>query len=156
MKSSGSGIHIWWVVMRYLLDSNILRHYRDQHRTVLDNFAKVDRDETAIPFIVVAEQMRGRYDGILKARPEEILTAQNRLIETEQMIRRFQIAYLDEDAVKRMRELLGRVKAKKRYADVIIAAIALANNCVVVTRNMGDFKDLVPGRQLQNWVDHVY
>ncbi|MEP7336926.1 MAG: type II toxin-antitoxin system VapC family toxin [Acidobacteriota bacterium] len=142
--------------MRYLLDSNILRHYHDRHPTVLNNFAKVDRDETAIPFIVVAEQMRGRYDGILKARPEDILTAQNRLIETEQMLSQFKVAYLDEVRVERMHQLLSRVKTKKRYADVIIAAIALANNCVVVTRNTDDFKDLVPVQRLQNWVDHVY
>ena len=142
--------------MKYLLDSNILRHYSGQHPTILKNIARVSLERTAIPFIVVAEQMRGRYDGILKAKPEQILTAQNRLIETEQMIRRFQIAYLNEDAVEKMHGLLSRTKSRKRYADVIIAAIALANNCVVVTRNTDDFKDLVPAQQLQNWVDHVY
>jgi predicted nucleic acid-binding protein len=142
--------------MKYLLDSNVLRHYSGKHPTLLKNIAGFSLEETAIPFIVIAEQMRGRYDGVLKAKPEEILTAQNRLVETEQMISRFQIAYLDDDAVKKMRELLSRVKTKKRYADVIIAAIALANNCVVVTRNTDDFKHLVPAQQLQNWVDYVY
>ncbi len=144
------------VAMKYLLDSNVLRHYTGQHSTLLKNIAKFSLDETAIPFIVVAEQMRGRYDRILKARPEEILAAQNRLIETEQMLSRFKVAYLDENAVERMHQLLGRVRTKKRYADVIIAAIALAKGCVVVTRNTDDFKDLVPPPQLQNWVDQIY
>ena len=100
--------------------------------------------------------MRGRYDGILKAKPEQILRAQNRLIETEEMLGQFKVAYLDEDAVERMRNLLSRVRSKKRYADVIIAAIALAQGWVVVTRNTDDFKDLVPPHLLQNWVDHAY
>ncbi len=142
--------------MKYLLDSNILRHYSGQHPTLLKNIAKFSLAETAIPFIVIAEQMRGRYDGILKAKPEEILAAQNWLIETERMLSRFKVAYLDEEAVEKMRQLLNRVRTKKRYADVIIAAIALAQGCVVVTRNTDDFKDLVPSHQLQNWVDHGY
>lgn len=142
--------------MRYLLDSNILRHYSSQHSTLLKNIAKFSLSETAIPFIVIAEQMRGRYDGILKVKPEEILAAQNRLIETERMLSRFKVAYLDEKAVERMHEFLSRVKTKKRYADVIIAAIAMAQGCIVVTRNTEDFKDLVPPHRLQNWVDQVY
>jgi predicted nucleic acid-binding protein len=53
--------------------------------------------------------------------------------------------------------LLQRKKQlRKRYADAIIAAIAIANHDIVVTRNVEDFKDLLPASQIQNWVDQLY
>ncbi|MEP7339101.1 MAG: hypothetical protein ABI977_15300 [Acidobacteriota bacterium] len=52
--------------------------------------------------------------------------------------------------------LRQRVNTRKRYADAVIAAIALAGGDVVVTGNVEDFRDLLPAAQIQNWVDQVY
>jgi predicted nucleic acid-binding protein len=60
-------------MMKYLLDTNILRHYTDGHQTLLNNLAKVPLEQIAVPFIVFAEQMRGRYDALLKAEPQDLL-----------------------------------------------------------------------------------
>ncbi len=38
--------------------------------------------------------------------------------------------------------------SKKRYTDVMIAAMALAGKHIVVTRNLKHFEDLLPPRQL--------
>jgi len=48
---------------------------------------------------------------------------------------------------------LKKFKSKKRYADMMIAAMALAGNHVVVTRNTKHFTDLLPPGQLANWID---
>ncbi len=142
--------------MRYLLDSNILRHYLAQHPVLLANIAKVPKDLIQVPFVVVAEQMRGRYDAILKAEAHNLLREQQRLIITQGLLSRFEIAYLNEQSSREFINLQAKKKLRKRYADGIIAAIAIAHHDVVVTRNVEDFKDLLPASQIQNWIDQVY
>jgi predicted nucleic acid-binding protein len=142
--------------MRYLLDSNILRHYLAQHPVLLVNIAKVPKDLIQIPFVVVAEQMRGRYDAILKAEAKNLLREQQRLIITQGLLSRFEVAYLNEQSAQEFINLQAKKKLRKRYADAIIAAIAIANHDIVVTRNVEDFKDLLPTAQIQNWIDQVY
>jgi predicted nucleic acid-binding protein len=48
---------------------------------------------------------------------------------------------------------LSRIQFKKRYADVMLAAMALAGNHVEVTRNTKHFKDMLLPSQLANWID---
>jgi predicted nucleic acid-binding protein len=38
----------------------------------------------------------------------------------------------------------------------VIAAMALAGDYIVVTRNVNDFKDLLPAARIQNWIDQIY
>lgn len=142
--------------MRYLFDSNTLRSFAFNHPLLLHNLSRIDKSQIALPFIVKAEQMRGRYDAITKAEPQRLLQEQERLVEAEILLRTFEIAYLTEEAILSLTNLLQRLRTRKRYADAIIAAIAIANHDVVVTRNVEDFKDLLPAAQLQNWIDHVY
>ena len=142
--------------MRYLLDSNILRSFAFNHPTVRLNFSRVDKAKIALPFIVKAEQMRGRYDAITKAEPQRLLQEQERLVEAEILLKTFEIAYLNESAIIELTNLLQRIQTRKRYADAIIAAMAIANHDIVVTRNVEDFKDLLPAAQIQNWIDDKY
>lgn len=100
--------------------------------------------------------MRGRYDAITKAEPHRLLQEQERLVEAETLLAGFEIAYLTRDAIEALTVLLLRKQTRKRYADAIIAAIAIANHDIVVTRNVEDFKDLLPASQIQNWVDQLY
>ena len=100
--------------------------------------------------------MRGRYDAITKAEPQRLLQEQERLVEAESLLAGFEIAYLTKDAIDALTVLLLRRQTRKRYADAIIAAIAIASDDIVVTRNIEDFKDLLPAAQLQNWIDQVY
>lgn len=142
--------------MRYLFDSNIVRGFAFNHPTLLRNMLQVNQLQIAIPFIVKAEQLRGRYDAITKAEPRRLLQEQERLVEAETLLAEFEIAYLTEDAIDALTVLLLRMQTRKRYADAIIAAIAIAHHDVVVTRNVEDFKDLLPSPQIQNWIDQVY
>lgn len=63
---------------------------------------------------------------------------------------------MTEQAVAELVALRNRVSTRKRYADVVIAAIALAGGDIVVTRNVDDFRDLLPADRIQNWIDQVY
>jgi predicted nucleic acid-binding protein len=142
--------------MKYLLDTNVLRHYTDGHQTLLDNLASVRLEQVAVPSIVFAEQMRGRYDALLKAEPQNLLREQERLIGTQAVLSAFSILYLDQPSVDKLIELRQKHSTRKRYADVIIAAMALAGDHIVITRNVTDFSDLLPAIRIQNWIDQVY
>ncbi len=142
--------------MRYLLDSNILRAFLSQHPTLLENLSRVPDESLFIPFIVEAEQMRGRYDAVLKAEAKNLMVEQERLRITKGMLSDFEIAYLTQEAMAEFAKLQKQKQLRKRYADGIIAAIATANHDIVVTRNVEDFKDLLPAAQIQNWIDQVY
>jgi predicted nucleic acid-binding protein len=141
--------------MSFLWDSNILRYYLEDHPLLLDNLKKVPRQEVWLPVIVVAEQLRGRAEAILKAQPAQLARAQQVFQQTQVLLNRFPILYFNERALVIAGRLIEQIRTRKRYADVLIAAQVLAGQHILVTRNMSDFRDLLPIEQLQNWVDDV-
>lgn len=139
--------------MSFLWDSNILRHYLDDHPRLLQNLKKVPRQNVMLPVIVVAEQLRGRSEAILKAEAAQLARAQELFKQTQALLNKFQILYFDEQALAIAARFKSQLKTRKRYADVLIAAQALTGRHILVTRNRDDFRDLLPSAQLQNWVD---
>ena len=142
--------------MRFLLDANIMRHYSERHPTLYLNLAKVAQPDLALSILTVIEMRRGRYDGVVKATPENFLQQQERLLATEQTIERFELAWFDAAAVREFQQLRAQISTKKRRPDALLAAQARAHRLIVVTRNTKDFADLLPALQLQNWIDHIY
>jgi len=55
---------------------------------------------------------------------------------------------VDEQAVAELTALRNCVSARKRYADVVIAAMALAGGDIIVTRNVDDFRNLLPADRI--------
>ena len=104
--------------------------------------------------MVVAEQLRGRSDALLKAEPLQLARTQELFRQTQTLLSRFQILYFDEKSLATVERLKNQIKTRKRYADVLIAAQAIAGRYVLVTRNSEDFRDLLSPSQLQNWIDH--
>lgn len=142
--------------MKYLLDSNILRYYASRHPILTRNLARISADQLGLPFVVVIEQLRGRFDAYLKAEPENLLREQTRLIATQQFLSLYQTVYATEQTIAELQFLRQKVSTRKRYADVVIAAMVLASEDILVTRNVADFRDLLPPLKIQNWVDQVY
>ena len=140
--------------MSFLWDSNILRHYLEDHPLLLTNLKRVSRQEVWLPIVVVAEQLRGRAEAILKAEPAQLARVQHVFRQTQQLLGRFHILYFDEQALLIVERLKQQSRTRKRYADVLIATQVLAGQHILVTRNTSDFRDLLPMEQLQNWVDN--
>ncbi len=140
--------------MAYLWDSNILRGYSARQPALYDNLTRVPSHEILIPIIVYAEQLRGRIAGLLKAEPSKLLIAQQHLQATQRLLNDFAILPLDEATISIASQLKQQIKTRKRHADLIIAAQAIAGHHILVTRNTRDFQDLLPASQLQNWIDN--
>lgn len=137
----------------YLWDTNILRSHAENHPSVIAHSKRVPESEIALPSVVVAEVLRGRCDYALKALPEKAHQAHQLLLETLRMLMAFQIAPFDQTSADVFRKIVEKNPHHKRYADLMIAAIAIAGNHIVVTRNQKHFADLLPKSQLQNWID---
>jgi predicted nucleic acid-binding protein len=137
----------------YLWDANILRAFGQGHATLRSYLLRVPWSEIALPSVVVAEVLRGRCDFALKATPAEAPLAHQRLLDTQQMLSQFQIAVFDAGCATVMERLRQRHRRRQRYADLMIAAIVVAGQHVLVTRNRADFSDVLPQAQLANWID---
>lgn len=137
----------------YLWDTNVLRYFEEGHPTLRAYLLRVPWAEIALSSITIAEVLRGRCDFALKATPEQAVLAHHLLIQTQQLLSQFNVIVFDQTCSEAMLRLQRQVKSRKRYADVMIAAMALAGKHVVVTRNQAHFADLLPAHQLVNWID---
>ena len=138
----------------YLWDTNILRHFGEGHPTLQLYLERISWSDIALPSVVVAEVLRGWCDFALKATPAQAPAAHRLLLDTQQLLSRFNVAVFDEKCIMVMEELQHRHKAHKRYADMMIAAIAKAGNHILVTRNQKHFLEFLPKSQLANWIDN--
>jgi tRNA(fMet)-specific endonuclease VapC len=137
----------------YLWDTQILRHYGEGNENLFKHLQKTSRQEVTLPSVVAAEILRGRADFALKAAPEQLPLAHATLLQTIKLLDDFQIIAFNEKCAEKMRELQKKFQTKKRYADLMIAAIALSENYILITRNTKHFADILPARQLENWID---
>jgi predicted nucleic acid-binding protein len=137
----------------YLWDANILRAFGQGHATLRSHLLRVPWSEIALPSVVVAEVLRGRCDSALKATPAEAPLAHRRLLDTQQMLSQFHVVVFDAACVAVMELLRQRHRRRRRYADLMIAAIVVAGQHILVTRNQVDFRDVLPRTQLANWID---
>ncbi len=81
--------------------------------------------------------------------------AQRQLAMFESLVRDNPVLLLDLAASReaaRLYALFRRAGTPIGDADLLIAAIALANHCVLVTNNIKHFAH-VPGLELENWAD---
>jgi predicted nucleic acid-binding protein len=117
------------------------------------NYCGRQGSEIALPSVVVAEVLRGRCDSALKATPAEVPLAHRRLLDTQQMLSQFPVVVFDAACAAVMERLQRRHRRRKRYADLMIAAIVAAGQHILVTRNQADFRDVLPRAQLANWID---
>ena len=134
----------------YLWDTHMVGHYANQHPTLRLHLQRVTWSEISLTTPTVAEVLRGRAEFALKATPEKIIWAHDQLWQSYVLITKFKILLFDKEAKEELSKMLKKFKSKKRYADMMIAAMALVGDHVVVTRNTKHFADLLPSEQLAN------
>jgi tRNA(fMet)-specific endonuclease VapC len=131
--------------MRYLLDTNaVVGILRGRHQGLATRALSVPRAEVCTCTIVKAELF---YGSARSARPKENRAAQEAFLRGRPCFD-FDNAAADEYA--RLRALLETAGTPIGTMDLLIAAIALANDLVLVTHNTREFSR-VPGLRVEDW-----
>jgi tRNA(fMet)-specific endonuclease VapC len=131
--------------MRYMLDTNICIYLmRHQPPEVAERFARCVYGEVVMSVVTLAE---------LKCGVSERGEDRSQVAATiERLTGLVPPLALDEDAADQYAQLYKAVRDRRRDAlDRLIAAHALAADCVLVTNNEADFRDY-PALRLENWV----
>ena len=84
---------------------------------------------------------------------EELLRAFAWLVRSEELLHQIAVLPMGEIVASQFDRLRQNRKLKRiGRADLLIAAIALAHDATLVTRNLRHFSQ-VPGLQVENWLD---
>lgn len=137
-----------------ILDTDILSLLFHNHPKVAERHRQ-ESDEIAVTIISRIQVLQGRFAMLLKAADgAELLRAQqwlDRAISSLQVIPK--VLTIDDRVASEFDRLRQNKKLKKvGQADLLIAAITLANRATLVTRNLKDFRQ-VPGLPVENWAD---
>ncbi len=136
-----------------LLDTDILSHISDGTLRVIARLEATD-DQVFTTVINQIELLQARYAFILKAAiGAELLRAQSWLDRSTALLAAFPVIAIDDLAARQFDSLrvLRRLRKIGR-PDLLIAAVALAHEAVLVTRNVRDFEQ-IPNLSLENWFD---
>ena len=131
--------------MRYLLDTNVCVMYLNGRSSAIrDRLISTPIEDMAVCSVVKAELF---YGAMRSNNPTRTLERQQDFLE-----RFVSLSFGDEAAL-----LFGQIRASLASAgtpigayDLQIAAIALANNLILVTHNTREF-ERVDGLQLEDW-----
>lgn len=129
--------------MRYLLDTNVISELIAKHpnERVIQWLDQLDPASIYLSVITIGELRKG-IEKLPASRRKDTL----RTWLTDELLVRFRdrILVLDVDVMLTWGELVGRPERSGRplaAIDSLIAALALAHSCSLVTRNEADFKD---------------
>lgn len=132
----------------YVLDTDHATLHQHDHAQVVARVQACTPDELAITVVTVEEQMRGRLAQI--GRPGGDLTlAYDLLRATADYFCDLTILPFDAEAQQQYQQLHSQ-KIRIGTLDLRIAAIVLAQNAILITRNRRDF-ERVPGLRLEDW-----
>lgn len=131
--------------MRFLLDTNVVSNLvRDPHGRVTDHIARVGEEHVGTSIIVAAEL---RYGAAKKG--------SSRLsVQLEKILGVLEVMPFEVPADTVYGELRARLERAGQIIganDLLIAAQALALECIVVTDNEHEFSR-VDGLQTENWL----
>jgi tRNA(fMet)-specific endonuclease VapC len=124
----------------YILDTDTVSLFQHGQPAVCAAVGNHATDNVAISVLTVEEQLSGWYKELRRAKTARVLAAiYQRMANTVRFYSVMSILSFTEPAIARYDEL-ARLKLRVARTDLRIAAIAMENNAVLVTRNLRDFK----------------
>ena len=132
--------------MPFLIDTNIAIHARDGSEPVLDKLVE-HSGAVLLSALSLAELQRGIYKS-----PEYSALRRARL---NTLLEGLSVVPFDAAAAEAYGRIIAQIGwSRSRDMDRLIAAHALAIQCVLVTANVADYVR-VPGLTIENWAAEV-
>ncbi|MBZ8182409.1 type II toxin-antitoxin system VapC family toxin [Oscillatoria salina] len=136
---------------RYILDTDHVTLFQYGQPKIAQRAKEVGGMNIFVTTVTLEEQLRGRLAGIQRAnrRPEQLTIAYENLQITLLYFCSMNLLNFD-NAAYNCYQSLRQQKIRIGTHDLRIAAIALVNQGIVVTRNQQDFGK-VPGLDIDDW-----
>ncbi|HAA30430.1 MAG TPA: nucleic acid-binding protein [Cyanobacteria bacterium UBA8553] len=138
---------------RYILDTDHVTLLQQAHPIVSQRVGAVNPDEIGVTVITVEEQVRGWLNAIRQtsqsSQPERLIWAYRGLRDVVRYLSRLNLVDFSQEAYACYLELRYQ-RIRIGTQDLRIAAIVLAENSILVTRNQRDFVR-VPGLVFEDW-----
>jgi tRNA(fMet)-specific endonuclease VapC len=134
----------------YVLDTDILTLFQENHPAVVRQVLQRPRAELAVAILSVEEQLSGWYTRLRRARDvDELARVYERMTAAVESLASFQILPFTKPAILRFQQLHA-LKLGVAKMDLRIASVVLELGGTLVTRNARDFQR-VPGLQFVDW-----
>ena len=137
----------------WILDTDITSLLFTRHPIVSQRVIAAGQD-VALSIITVQEIFNGWVSRINATdKPDELIYRYGRLERMIALFKKVPILGFDQTAVAQIDRIISinpNLGKKRVQKDMRIAAIALANNAILVTRNTRDFQP-VPDLAIENW-----
>jgi tRNA(fMet)-specific endonuclease VapC len=138
-------------VSLWISDTDCLTLFQHGQRKLVERVARLPQEQVTTTIVTLEEQVRGRFNLVRRAETiEQLVNAYQRLQEAMVFFQRFQVLEFSLSAGTCYQSLKDQ-KLRVGSRDLRIAAIALANDGIVVTRNQKDFSQ-VPGLKIEDWL----
>lgn len=136
---------------RYILDTDHVTLFQYGHPIITARVLQMDEGSIFTTTVTMEEQLEGRLAVIRQAatKPQYLARAYENLRRTHQYFCAVNLLDFDDRATTIYLELRSR-RIRVGSHDLRIAAIALANEMIVVTRNRKDFEQ-VSGLGIEDW-----
>ncbi len=135
---------------QFLFDTDHLTLYSHGHQNLAQRIAHSPAGEVGLSVVSVEESLRGRLAAITRAPDGPARIARYaQLVQTLKLFDQFPIVAYDQASEDFYQKLLA-LRLRIGSQDLKIAAVALANHLVILTRNRRDFGP-VPGLKLDDW-----
>jgi tRNA(fMet)-specific endonuclease VapC len=137
-------------MLRYLFDTDHLTLYDHATVAVWQHFSVQPLGSVGLSPVSVEEYLRGRLAALSRHQsgPQQAL-AYARLVDSLQLFAQFPIISFDQ-ACESQYQQLRRLRLRIGSQDMRIAAVAMVNRLILVTRNRSDFGQ-IPGLVLEDW-----
>jgi tRNA(fMet)-specific endonuclease VapC len=136
----------------YILDTDCFSLWQQNHPMMVQR-VEVNAENLAVTIVTVEEAIRGWFNVINQAsapsQADKLVWGYTRLWDTLDDFKNLNILKFDQNAFTIYTEF-RRQKIRIGTQDLRIAAIVLANNAILVTRNNRDFSQ-VPGLVQEDW-----
>jgi tRNA(fMet)-specific endonuclease VapC len=137
-----------------VLDTDILtivqRAEGEEHERLVERLDAVGNEEVCTSIILFEEQMRGWLAWIARARTlDRQAEAYGKLRALLEDFQTRPVLDFEGDAIGRFRDL-ARQRIRIGTMDLKIAAIVLAQDALLLSRNLSDFRK-VPGLRVEDW-----
>lgn len=134
----------------YVLDTDHISLFQKGHPKVSARVQTVNTQDMAVTIISAEEQLRGWFDAIRQASSgERLLWAYQGLRQAIEYFNTIRVLEFNQDALNRYLAMRGS-KLRVGTQDLRIAAVVIAHDGVLVTRNSRDFSQ-VPGLRTEDW-----